>query len=154
MLFRSNSFNAFASAPILTAAPTSALRPDVRADYGAVYSVLGQSLTKNKIKSPFGEVQLRLMDKRLRIGLEGRWTQEERYQQALASGGSGGILAFGGASFRATYKFFTPRFTVDYDVAPNHLVYASAAKGVKSGGFNTTAFNPAFRIYNGDKNWT
>lgn len=151
---RDNTFSAFASAPILTSAPTSPLRPDVRSDYGAVYSVLGQSLTKNKIKSPFGEVQLSLMDKRLRIGVEGRWTQEERYQQALASGGSGGILATAGAAYNATYKFFTPRFTVDYDWAPDHLVYASVAKGVKSGGFNTTAFLPTNRIYSGDKNWT
>lgn len=145
--------NAFATAPVLTAVPTAPLNPAVAANY-ALYVVLGQTITKNKISSPFAEVNFTLMDGKLRLGAEGRYTEEKRYQQALASGGAGGVLAVTGAAFNATYHSFTPRFTADYNLTDDSLVYASAAKGVKSGGFNTTAFLPANRTYGEDTNWT
>src|SRR5690606_26533382 len=40
------------------------------------------------------------------------------------------------------------------DGAPRHLIYGSIAKGVKSGGFNTTAFLPENRVFAEDSNWT
>ena len=150
---RDLTLNAFASAPQLTTVPTSPLHPDRASDY-LLYVSLGQSLTKNEVTSPFGEIGVNLMDGALRLGAEGRYTHEKRYQQALASGGAGGVLATSGASYTSTYNYFTPRFTVDYDLAKDHLVYASAARGVKSGGFNTTAFLPQYRVYQTDTNWT
>jgi iron complex outermembrane recepter protein len=150
---RDISQNAFATAPPLTAVPTASIDAAVPGNY-LLYVVLGQTLTKNKISSPFAEVNVSLMDGKLRIGAEGRYMEEERYQQALASGGAGGVLAVTGLAFNATYNSFTPRFTVDYNLTPDNLLYASAAKGVKSGGFNTTAFLPANRAYDEDTNWT
>lgn len=37
-----------------------------------------------------------------------------------------------------TFKDVSPRFTLDYKASKNTLLYAQAAKGSKSGGFNTT----------------
>ena len=145
--------NAFATAPPLTAVPTAPLNPAIASNY-LLYVVLGQTVTENEISSPFAEVSVSLMDGKLRIGAEGRYTEEKRYQQALASGGAGGVVAVTGLAFNATYNSFTPRLTVDYNLAPDHLVYASAAKGVKSGGFNTTAFLPENRAFDEDTNWT
>lgn len=151
--YRDLTQNAFATAAPLTAVPTTPLFPDSSDGFG-LFVVLGQSLTKNEITSPFAEVTVAMMDERLRLGFEGRYTREKRYQQALSSGGSGGVLAFGGAAFNATYKSFTPRITADYDLTDDTLIYASAAKGVKSGGFNTSAFLPENQAYGEDKNWT
>ena len=150
---RDLTFNAFADAPVLTSVPTAPLFPTDRTGF-VLYVVLGQTLTKNEITSPFAEASVALMDGRLRLGAEGRHTTEKRYQQALSSGGAGGILAFGGLAFNAKYKFFTPRFTVDYSATEDTLLYASAARGVKSGGFNTTAFRPENRAFEADTNWT
>jgi iron complex outermembrane receptor protein len=35
-----------------------------------------------------------------------------------------------------TFSNFTPRFAADYQLTPDHALYASVAKGVKDGGFN------------------
>ncbi len=137
-------YNWFASAPVLTAPPTQPLIPGQRDTYGQTYSPLTSTYVENEVSSPFAEVQLSLMDERLRLGAEGRFTREKRFQQNLTTG----------ATFAATYKSFTPRFTVDYDLAPRHLLYASAAKGVKTGGFNTNAFLPENRVYDEDSNWS
>jgi iron complex outermembrane receptor protein len=150
---RDLTLTAFATAPVLTAVPTRSLSSITPSDY-LLYVTLTQSLTKNKVSSPFAEMTVSLMDKRLRLGVEGRYTHEKRYQQALASGGGGGVLAVTGAAYNATYNYFTPRFTVDFDVDQDHLLYASAARGYKSGGFNTTAFQAQYRVYEGDSNWT
>ena len=151
--YRDLTANAFATAAPLTAVPTQGLSPDSSDGFNLFVS-LGQSLTKNEITSPFAEIAVSMMDERLRLGIEGRYTHEKRYQQALASGGAGGVLAFGGTAFNATYKSFTPRVTVDYDLTDETLLYASAAKGVKSGGFNTSAFLPENTAFGEDKNWT
>jgi iron complex outermembrane receptor protein len=94
------------------------------------------------------------MENRLRIGAEGRFTHEKRYQQAFSSPGGGQLAGITGAAYNATYNYFTPRVTVDFDLTPTNLIYASAARGVKSGGFNTSAFRPENRIYKQDTNWT
>ncbi|MCB2108753.1 MAG: TonB-dependent receptor, partial [Rhodobacteraceae bacterium] len=151
--YRDVTGNAFATQAPLTAPPAAPLHPGNRSDY-LLYFLLGQSLTKNKITSPFAEVSVGLMDGKLRLGAEARYTHETRYQQALSSGGTGGLLVFSGGSYTATYNSFTPRITVDYNIDDDRLVYASAAKGVKSGGFNTSAFLPENRAYGEDSNWT
>ena len=54
-----------------------------------------------------------------------------------------------------TFRDFSPRVTVDYKVAPNVMVYAQAAKGQKSGGFNTTAGLPnSVFAFDGEKVWS
>lgn len=65
-----------------------------------------------------------------------------------------------GPRFRRTFNSFTPRFTLDYRPAEDILLYASAAKGVRSGGFNTANAVSATGIlasevpYEEETNWT
>ncbi|MDX2142536.1 MAG: TonB-dependent receptor [Rhodospirillaceae bacterium] len=47
---------------------------------------------------------------------------------------------------------WTPRFTADYQVTPEVMLYASAARGWKAGGFNTA--NAPFRTYQPETNWS
>ncbi len=139
----------------LTSVPVKPIDPRNPGDFNpGLYFILGQNLTKNEITSPFGEVSVSLMDNRLRVGAEGRFTHEKRYQQAFSSPGGGQLAGITGAAYNATYNYFTPRFTVDYDLTSTNLIYASAARGVKSGGFNTSAFRAENRIYKADTNWT
>jgi iron complex outermembrane receptor protein len=55
---------------------------------------------------------------------------------------------------RETFAFWTPRLSVDYRLRPGAMVYASAARGVKAGGFNGSAPNPAELAYGPESNWT
>ena len=43
--------------------------------------------------------------------------------------------AVDGASPTASFKAWTPKFSIDYDIAPDVMAYASATRGFKSGGF-------------------
>lgn len=57
------------------------------------------------------------------------------------------------------FSNFTPRFTVEYDVTDDTMVYASAAKGVKAGGFNGFVAGPvnliaAEQTFDEESNWT
>ena len=51
------------------------------------------------------------------------------------------------------YSYFTPRGIVKWNYMDNGMVYASAAKGVKTGGFNN-ADDPSELTYNEASNWT
>lgn len=54
----------------------------------------------------------------------------------------------------AKYKSWNPRFTLDYQVTPDFLLYASAAKGNKPGGFNSDVRLAADqRTYGEEKSW-
>ncbi len=44
----------------------------------------------------------------------------------------------------ATFPAFTPRFAANYQVTDDVMVYASATRGFRAGGFNLTASSPAF----------
>lgn len=45
----------------------------------------------------------------------------------------------------ANFKRFNPRVVVDYQIAPNAMIFASAANGYKAGGFNSVEINSFFR---------
>lgn len=100
--------------------------------------------TQSKILSPFAEVNLSLMDDRLRLGLEGRYSSEEKAQTNLVNG----------RRLATTFRAFTPRATVDFKVTPRNLLFASVGKGVKSGGFNAAATLLENRTYGQESNIT
>lgn len=59
----------------------------------------------------------------------------------------------------AEFSNFTPRFTVEYDITDDTMVYASVAKGVKAGGFNGFVAGPvnliaAEQTFDEESNWT
>lgn len=51
------------------------------------------------------------------------------------------------------YKFLTPRLTLNYQM-DDALIYASVARGYKTGGFNSNAFGLPQFIYGEETNWT
>ncbi len=58
-----------------------------------------------------------------------------------------------------SFSNFTPRFTAEYDVTEDSMVYASLARGVKAGGFNGFVAGPvtliaAEQTFDEEKNWT
>ncbi len=53
-----------------------------------------------------------------------------------------------------TTKFFTPRASITYKLSSDNLIYASAARGVKSGGFNGVVNFIPQRTYKPETNWT
>jgi iron complex outermembrane recepter protein len=53
-----------------------------------------------------------------------------------------------------TDKGWSPRFTLDYKVLPDVLLYAQVAKGTKSGGINAAAGTPASQVnFRGETVW-
>ena len=54
-----------------------------------------------------------------------------------------GILT-GSMTDKKTWSQVTPKLVINYSPDRNHMLYASATKGFKSGGYNTVAIQPAF----------
>lgn len=65
-----------------------------------------------------------------------------------------------GPQFVKTFESFAPRFTLDFKASDDLFIYASAAKGVRAGGFNTAnAVSPTGILasevpYDEEENWT
>lgn len=101
-----------------------------------------------KTKAIFGRINLDATD-RLRFGVEARYQWEEK---SVTSGPT----AFNPAvsNLDGDWEQFTPRFTVDYNLTDDNLIYASIANGKKAGGFNGAAFVEAEKTFDPDNNWT
>jgi iron complex outermembrane recepter protein len=54
----------------------------------------------------------------------------------------------------ATYNAFTPKFGLDYQVTDNAMLFASATKGFKSGGFNYSARTVATQSFGPEQIWS
>lgn len=106
--------------------------------------LLANENTATEVISGFAEVYWTSMDGALTLGAEGRYSETE-------------ITAIDnrrGVTLNETFKEFTPRFSADYTVSDDLLVFASAARGAKSGGFNVTAGRVADRTFDPEYNWT
>jgi iron complex outermembrane receptor protein len=107
---------------------------------------LVDSLTDVTTNAVFARVGYETADERWRFGVEARFQDEEK-ELTLADG----------RMFKESFETFTPRFTADYRLNDDQMVYASLAKGAKSGGFNTFTvgdFIEEQRSYDPDENWT
>ena len=94
---------------------------------------------------------------KLEITLEGRFTIEDQaITDFLAPSGIPNTQIATPPRLAATTSFFTPRGSITYRATPDNLLYASAARGVKSGGFNGATSIPqvAQRTYAPETNWT
>ncbi|MSO97876.1 MAG: TonB-dependent receptor [Rhodospirillaceae bacterium] len=143
----------FTTLPLLTAVPTIPIDINDPTKF-LVFAVLGRTVTKPEVWSPFGELTWKFMDDRATLGVEGRWSHEKKFQGSLPTTATAGLGSFTGLQLSGTFKAFTPRITFDYQVNDDSKIYASAARGVKSGGFNATATLPENRLYGQDYNWT
>lgn len=65
--------------------------------------------------------------------------------------GTGGFLGVNGSQ---TFKYATPRFSLNWQKSDNLLLYATAARGVKTGGFNSNAAGTDFFTFDVETNWT
>lgn len=148
------STTSFTTLPPLTAIPTATVDLNDVAQF-ITYGVNGRTITRTKNYSPFGEINYTLLDDKAHIGVEARYTIEKKFQGALAtSATSYGLGDFVGNTLNGTFKTFTPRFTVDYRVQPGSMIYAAAARGATTGGFNPRATLPENRSYGPNQNWT
>ncbi len=145
--------NNFSALPLLTGVPTQPINVLDPTGF-SVFAVLARTVTKTKVWSPFGELSYRFLDDRASISLEGRFSRERKFQGSLPTTATAGLNSFVGLQLRGTFKALTPRITAEYKLTPTNLLFASAAKGVKSGGFNATATLPENRLYGQDRNWT
>ena len=126
------------------------------------------TLYDDEVLALFLETNFRVTDD-LTLRLEARYTEEDRKVVratdifGLAPGQVGvGNGLFGPAQFEsaiivpedsATFKYFTPRVSLDWAWREGSLLYAYGAKGVKSGGFNNaTAVEDL--TYDEEENWT
>ncbi len=116
----------------------------------------GSILSRNfdayyKTDSVFGRATVKLLDDKLTLGAEGRynWTDITYFD----------LVAANSAPLEASYNNFAPRFSIDYQVTSDNLLYASAAKGLKNGGFNgrqtgAVVLNPSEQAFGEEENWT
>ena len=124
---------------------------------GAADPMRPQAPTGVKNGAQFGRVQYEFT-KQLRVSVEGRYSKEK----VTLVGAPLGVAAFTvgtcvagqvcRVSGERTFSDFAPRFTVDYKLTPNTMLYAQSAKGSKSGGFNGTPGLPSSSFtYEGEK---
>ena len=93
---------------------------------------------KEQVISMYGYLDLRPTD-RLSVTLEGRYTIEDQEGADLIASDpppNNNRIALETPRTRRSSSFFTPRFTAAYRVADDSNIYASVARGVKSGGIN------------------
>lgn len=87
----------------------------------------------------------------LTISVDGRY-QEDELSAYSAPGGTtatndlfipAGFYDEGEVLLRETYKNFTPRAIIQYNVDPDNMIYASYSRGVNPGAFNTSFLTAA-----------
>lgn len=125
---------------VLTARPDPIGNPVVVADFDsgvrswALFASLGYQFTD-----------------RLHGSIEGRYEDEKKTLQSRVNN-------FAPSSLRTSrsWQTFTPRATLDFRLTPDTLLYASAAQGARTGGFNASfpAAAPSEAFYGDESNWT
>lgn len=67
-----------------------------------------------------------------------------------------GVMNIVPTSFAKSWSSFTPRFGLEFQLTPDQLIYFSAARGFKTGGFNArpTSSPPRFTSYDPEYLWT
>ena len=112
-------------------------RPPVFSSRGGVLETKGHAL--------YGSLGYDLTDS-LNVLAELRYTIDD--QDFVGTGSSAG------ADGRQTFRYLTPRFSINWEASPNFLVYATAARGVKTGGFNANAAGSEYFAFSEETNWT
>lgn len=102
-----------------------------------------RELTQTDVWSVFAEAIYDLGQ--ARIGFEARYTDETITATNLRNS-----MLVGSE----TFKFFTPKVTAEYDLSDDVLLYASAGRGAKAGGFNPSAVSSDLFTYDPEFNWT
>ena len=105
------------------------------------------AITETEKFAVFGRASLALADDRLNINIEGRYTDEEITLTNL--------LSAAGEVFERPDDYLTGRGSIDYRLSDDNLLYASVARGFKSGGINTPdGLVIEDRFFGSETNWT
>lgn len=121
---------------------------------GNASDLIGVVRSKNSQVSGFGSVAVEPIDG-LTANAELRYTSELKRSNVLSlATAAPGTDPDGPDGQRARFKYWNPRFTVNYQVTDSHFLYASLAKGTKSGGFNQAAVSADELSYAPENNWT
>ncbi len=143
-----NRFSSLNIAPITDAANFAPLIgtpvPNFSFDPGPFNILLANEETETEVISVFGELYWTSSDGRLTVGAEGRYSETE----ITATDNRRGV------TLNETFKEFTPRFTVDYELNPDVLLFGTVARGAKAGGFNVTAGRVEDTVFDPEENWT
>lgn len=119
--------------------------------------------TKYETNAVFGRVSYDFFADRANITAEGRYNRTKvaledilARSRETAAGRDPNVLR---PILSSTFSDFSPRITAQYKVTPQNLVYASAARGVKAGGFNgyvasTTVLLTSEQSFAPEENWT
>ncbi len=114
------------------------------------FATPSDTFTNTNTNAIFGRISVPLMDERLVFELEGRYTDEEKTQIDLTSPDP----------YEFSDSYFTPRANVSFKITEDNLIYASVAKGIKSGGINNSNLPGGApllaeeQFYGPDTNWT
>lgn len=105
---------------------------------------------KDDTDAVFFALRYDFMDGKANVSFEGRYAEEDKSSVDVLSGGRVQSDSF---------DSFTPRISVDYQLSDETMLYATVAKGVKSGGFNgftssTTPLTPDEQAFDPEENWT
>ncbi|CAN5298651.1 N/A [soil metagenome] len=107
------------------------------------------------VNAVFARGSFKFLDERATISAEGRYSKTDvSFNDIL-----GRTAVPTRPILTNSFKDFTPRVTAEFKLTPVNLLYASAAKGVKAGGFNgyvagTTVLTDAERTFGQESNWT
>jgi iron complex outermembrane receptor protein len=114
----------------------------------SAFIYLTRARTFVNTKAVFGRINWQATDE-LRVAFEARYQYERKTVY-------NGPTTFSPAvtTLRGSWNQFTPRATVDYKITPQNMVYATAARGAKAGGFNGGALVPSQARFDPDYNWT
>ncbi len=118
--------------------------PNFNFNPGPFNILLTNAQTTTEVTSIFGEAQWTSGSGATRIGLEGRYSETEITAADLRRT----------LTRSDTFKFFTPRITAEHDLNDEILVFASAARGAKAGGFNLTGSTVDRQTFDPEFNWT
>ena len=124
---------------------------------GYPFALLG-STTTVKSNAEYGRLSYSFLDDKATLAAEVRHNVEDKSNQDAVS-----AEPLNRQLQSKSFDTTTPRITLDYKVTDRNLVYASAAQGSKSGGFNgfvvgsavsRTVLVPAEQAFAPEENWT
>lgn len=140
--------------PVGTGPLASLANPGLVLDPTVVARLANQNYKQNITRSVFGSVGYEVIDG-LRVSAEGRYNIDNKTDRCVLTYFNAFGPCVAGQPFRGEFKSFTPRFTVDYKASDDIFLFASAAKGVRSGGFNSLAgLTDAEKTFDEEENWT
>lgn len=138
---------AFALATGLAGSPLGGLLP------GGAITTNDETTTSFSV---FGSASYDLTDQ-LTATFEGRWTDEEKditatFQDPIS------LVSLPDFTETAAFDNFVPKFTLDYDLSDDVMIYGSVANAIKTGGFNIdvtgSGILPGDRTYKPEESWT